>query len=194
VEINFNEVTRLHRNWHHMMRRCHNTADKQYRDYGGRGIYVVPEWQDFHNFCTWALANGAAPGRHLDRTNNDGPYGPNNCRYVTPLVNANNKRNNHKVTAFGETKTLAQWERDPRCVVKAYSIRRRLDSGWDTEEALTLKSAKQRRRRKCSEGHELTEENTYKRASGHLVCAICAKQRAKDRYWTNKQAETDLEH
>ncbi len=35
---------RLYFTWRGMLRRCHNPAFRQYRDYGGRGITVCPEW------------------------------------------------------------------------------------------------------------------------------------------------------
>jgi hypothetical protein len=169
-----------------MIRRCHNPDDKQYGDYGGRGIVVVQEWHDFHTFCVWALANGAQKGKHLDRENNDGPYSPDNCRYVTPTVNANNKRNNHLLAAFGETKTIANWARDPRCVVIDSTIRRRMQAGWAAEDALTLKRASQRLNKPCKNGHNLATGGVYIRKSGYNVCATCARERAKDQYHKNK--------
>jgi hypothetical protein len=185
VEIDFNEVGRLYKVWVNMMQRCSNPKNKQYKDYGGRGIFVVSAWQDFHTFCTWALANGSEKGKHLDRENNDGHYGPDNCRFVTPFVNANNKRNNHLIVAFGESKTLADWARDSRCVVIDSTIRRRLQAGWTPEEALTLKSAKDRVR-PCPSGHLLTPENTYRRKNGDRLCAVCSKEQAKEKYWASK--------
>jgi DNA invertase Pin-like site-specific DNA recombinase len=41
------------------------------------------------------------------------------------------------VTAFGETKNLAQWARDDRCGVKATTVRARLRRGFPPEEAIT---------------------------------------------------------
>lgn len=38
-----------------------------------------------------------------------------NLREFTPKQNANNRSNNTKVSAFGETKTIAEWSEDPRC-------------------------------------------------------------------------------
>ena len=41
------------------------------------------------------------------------------------------------ITAFGETKTVEAWSRDPRCQVGASSLRRRLfDLNWDAQKAL----------------------------------------------------------
>ena len=78
--------------WRGMRRRCYNTKDISYSYYGGRGIKVVERWHDFENFY---LDMGDKPtGMQLDRIDNDGDYGPANCRWVTPTENNNNKRNN----------------------------------------------------------------------------------------------------
>ena len=36
--------TRLHRIHHNMKNRCYNQNFKEYKNYGGRGITVCPEW------------------------------------------------------------------------------------------------------------------------------------------------------
>lgn len=41
-----------------------------------------------------------------------------NLRRYTLKQNANNRKDNRKVFAFGETKTVAEWSEDPRCQVK----------------------------------------------------------------------------
>ncbi|WP_258286790.1 hypothetical protein, partial [Escherichia ruysiae] len=43
-------------------------------------------------FIAWALVNGWQPGLQLDRRDNDGPYSPGNCRFVTRSVNRLNLR------------------------------------------------------------------------------------------------------
>ena len=39
--------TRLYKIWKKMRRRCNNEDDPAYRDYGGRGITVCEDWEDF---------------------------------------------------------------------------------------------------------------------------------------------------
>lgn len=41
------------------------------------------------------------------------------------------------VTAFGETKSTAEWGRDPRCLVGRQTLRTRIQAGWDHETAIT---------------------------------------------------------
>lgn len=123
--------------WNGMNRRCTNPTDGSYARYGGRGIYVCDEWKNFDAFLVWSRASGEAPGLQIDRIDNDGPYSPDNCRWVTPRVQANNRHGNRLVTAFGETKTISQWARDPRAIACRGAIGDRLARGWDAESAIT---------------------------------------------------------
>lgn len=47
---NFNK-TRLYRLWGNMKTRCSNKKAINYSGYGGRGITVCDEWNDFENFA-----------------------------------------------------------------------------------------------------------------------------------------------
>lgn len=79
--------------WANMKKRCGNPKSPQFMDYGGRGIVVCEEWcVSSRAFVAWALANGWKPGLQLDRCDNDGPYSPGNCRFVTRKVNQRNRR------------------------------------------------------------------------------------------------------
>ena len=92
--------------------RCYNKNNKQYKDYGGRGIVVCDEWLGEHgaeNFIKWSLSNGYANNLTIDRIDNDKGYSPNNCRWTTPKEQGNNTRRNHYITYNGETHTLSQW-------------------------------------------------------------------------------------
>jgi len=128
----------MYRAWIGMHRRCYGESSRDMRRlYKDRGIYVCEEWHDVLAFAEWAKENGCAHGLELDRIDNDGPYGPDNCRFVTRKANSRNRRTNVRVTAFGETKCLVEWSEDPRCVVSYATFTRRVRQyGWDPEEAL----------------------------------------------------------
>lgn len=129
----------LYRLWSLIKTRCCNPACEAYPRYGGRGITICNEWKDnFIPFRDWALTNGYEQGLEIDRINNDGNYEPTNCHFVTRRENSNNRRNNKKITAFGETKTVADWSRDRRCVVTSMALYARLSVfQFSPEKALT---------------------------------------------------------
>lgn len=95
--------------WKSMKQRCQNPNCKAYRNYGGRGIKVCNEWQQFDPFLEWALTHGHAKGLDLDRKDNNGNYSPDNCRWVTRRQNVNNRRNTVRITIDGVTLPDTVW-------------------------------------------------------------------------------------
>jgi hypothetical protein len=94
--------------WMHMRRRCNNHASKYYYNYGGRGIRVCEEWD---NYLIFLRDVGRAPSKDysLDRIDVNGNYEPGNVRWATRKEQNNNKRNSIRITINGETKTLQEW-------------------------------------------------------------------------------------
>jgi hypothetical protein len=76
--------------WGAMVARCHNPKNPQYRDYGGRGIAVCPEWRTAKNFMADMMPR--PEGAVLDRIDNNAGYSKQNCRWVTYFENNKNKR------------------------------------------------------------------------------------------------------
>lgn len=140
--------SRLYGVWCGMRQRCLDENHHAYKDYGARGITVCDEWaNDYKVFMDWAFANGydkdAKPHEcTLDRIDNNKGYSPDNCRFVDPIVQANNTRNNRWITYNGETKTLAQWSK--KVGINAFTISDRIERGWTLEEAFTVKPEKGR--------------------------------------------------
>lgn len=87
------EIVRLYRVWTSIMYRCNRKENKQYKNYGARGIKICDEWKDFNNFC---FDVGLRPDEtsHLDRIDNDKGYFKENCRWTSPKINHRNKRTN----------------------------------------------------------------------------------------------------
>ena len=127
---------RLYWVWCQILARCSNPACPAYPIYGGRGITVCAAWRQYRPFAEWAESHGYQQGLEIDRIDNDQGYCPENCRFTTRLVNSNNRRNNHRLTAFGETKTLAAWSRDLRCRVRYSALAMRVQRGVVGEAAL----------------------------------------------------------
>jgi hypothetical protein len=79
----------------HMVSRCYNKNDKDYFNYGERGIKVCAEWlQNRNRFCEWSLANCFENNKKLsiDRIDSDKGYNPDNCRWVGAKEQGRNTR------------------------------------------------------------------------------------------------------
>ena len=88
---------RLYSIWVDMRRRSNQSDNKDYPNYGGRGIKVCEEWDsDYVAFMNWSFNNGYADDLTIDRKDNDGDYCPENCRWVTRAENNRNKRKPYK--------------------------------------------------------------------------------------------------
>lgn len=94
---NKSHKSRLYNVWLGMRQRCNDQNHKSFVNYGGRGIKVCDEWDNFDAFEQWAMSNGYKPDAPygectLDRVNVDGNYEPSNCRWVDAITQAHNKR------------------------------------------------------------------------------------------------------
>lgn len=106
--------TRLYTIWNSMRQRCNNPRCHAYKNYGGRGIGICHEWDDYVAFKDWAILNGydeSAPrGEYtLDRKDVNGDYCPDNCRWANVREQSNNKRNTLVVEHGGEIHSLSEW-------------------------------------------------------------------------------------
>ena len=99
--------TKLYGVWRNMKNRILNPNHKQYKDYGGRGITICPEWtNDYIVFRDWSLNNGYKEGLEIDRRDNDKDYSPENCRFVVRKENVRNKRNTITMKIVNEIREL----------------------------------------------------------------------------------------
>lgn len=90
--------------WLAIKSRCSRPLNKDYPDYGGRGIRVSPEWEaSFEQFLS-DMGQRPTFEHQIDRMDPNGDYEASNCRWVTPTVQREeNKRNLISVTVDGMT-------------------------------------------------------------------------------------------
>lgn len=127
--------SRLHNIWQRMRSRCSNVNSQDYAYYGGRGIRVYPPWdKDYMCFRDWALSNGYRDDLTIDRIDVNKGYCPENCRWTTMKVQANNRTNSRYITCNGETHTIQEWSEIVG--INYQTLYMRFNAGWSPEKAL----------------------------------------------------------
>jgi len=119
--------------WMSMKQRCNNPSNKEFSNYGNRGIKICERWYTFKNF----LADmGNKPGNNfsIERVDNSKGYNPDNCIWGTGFEQANNTRKNVFLDIKGEKNTVAQWCR--LSGVSVQTVHYRLRHGWEHEKAV----------------------------------------------------------
>ena len=126
--------------------------DASYKNYGGRGITIAPEWEDFqvffHHLKTLLDPNAEdiPEGLTVDRKDNDKGYIPGNIRLVPMAVQALNRRSNRVVTINGVTRCLKEWLNILHIPIQ--TVMSRVQRGLSYEEALQHpKNAKIKKRK-----------------------------------------------
>ena len=121
--------------WSRMIGRCYSPQRRDYERWGGRGIRVEERWHTFENFFA-DMGLKPTPQHSLERLDNAGHYGPENCIWATPKQQARNRRNNRLLTHQGETLPIAEWA--DRTGINRKCIQMRLRRGWSVGDALSL--------------------------------------------------------
>jgi hypothetical protein len=119
--------------WSAMRQRCCNPNAPSWANYGGRGITIAPEWDDYATFLH-DVGAAPTPGHSLDRIDSDGNYEPGNVRWANSQQQARNRRSTRLVTFGGVTQSIAAWAEEKG--IPRDTLRSRLQT-WSVEKALT---------------------------------------------------------
>jgi hypothetical protein len=126
--------TKAYRTWVRMLHRCYDPKDDSYPNYGGRGITVCDRWRnDFEAFLA-DVGNPPSEAHSIDRRDNDGNYEPGNVRWVTKMVQDNNRRTCRYLELHGYRLSMAEWAR--LMGVSRKKLWKRLSMGWSVERVL----------------------------------------------------------
>lgn len=129
-------LTSEYNTWSGMKKRCYQESNKQYKNYGGRGIFVCDRWlNSFENFIE---DMGVKPSKEysLDRKNNQLGYSKENCRWATKKEQCRNQRSNVLITYKGESKCVSEWAE--QLGIRREKLNHRVFvAKWDLEKAMT---------------------------------------------------------
>ncbi len=131
-----NTFKKLHWVWTAMKQRCNNSSNKDYPNYGGRGVAICDAWYSFENFHEWALSSGYAKGMTIERINVNGHYEPSNCTWIVNEQQADNRQRSRRFEYRGRQYTVR--ELSNLCQINYLTLRARLVRyGWSVERALS---------------------------------------------------------
>jgi hypothetical protein len=90
----YSEKEHLARLWNGAMSRCTNPKNRDYKNYGGRGITICDDFKNQENFSSYISKHlGKCPnGYTLDRIDNNKGYFPGNLRWATRKEQISNQR------------------------------------------------------------------------------------------------------
>lgn len=179
--------------WQSMRRRCLTPTNKAFKDYGGRGIRICPEWNSYAQF---AADMGERPlGTTIERIDNNGNYEPGNCRWATRKEQQRNRRIARYVTIDG--KQYRAMDLAGKAGVKTDTIIERAEKGLSYRGVISKKKtidmsglalgglANGKRNRAlthCKAGHAFTPENTRITPEGWRNCRTCHRLKMRKVY------------
>jgi hypothetical protein len=119
-----------------MRRRCEVATDKDWKNYGERGIRVCARWSASFDLFWADMGSTYRADLTLDRIDNSQGYNKENCRWATPKQQANNTRANRMLDTPQGRMTLEAAATHYK--IRSVTLHARLYRyGWPLEKALT---------------------------------------------------------
>lgn len=148
------------------MSRCNNPKDKNFHNYGGRGIRF--EFDSLENFVEWSLQNGYQDDYSIERVDVNGNYSPENCKWIPFEEQAKNKRTTPEFHGHKGLTAIAEYKGITNKALQAYIYKKKMT---------------------FEEVYELSKTDPTFRLSLYEKTSIKAKQRKED--W--KLSKEDVE-
>jgi hypothetical protein len=127
--------TKAYRTWNGIRQRCCNPNYHAYKDYGGRGITLCPEWESFEVFYQ-DMGDPPSLKHSIERIRNDEGYSPSNCVWATAREQTRNRRNTIFLKIGEDSKSLGEWA-EQYAVPCQLLYDRVIRLGWEPIRALT---------------------------------------------------------
>lgn len=121
----------------HMIQRCTNPANKDYKNYGGRGIKVCELWLESYEAFLMCMGEKPDPTYTIERLNGNMDYQPSNCVWASKEVQNRNKRDTVFATIDGVIRNVSEWIEKLGLTSNADAVYKRINRGMDPATALT---------------------------------------------------------
>ena len=106
------ENDRIGKIFRDIKQRCYNTNNNSYQWYGAKGIYICDEWlANPKLFEEWSMKNGYADDLTIDRIDENKEYCPENCRWISNVMNAKYKSTTSYICINGVVHSGTDWSK-----------------------------------------------------------------------------------
>lgn len=99
--------------WSNIVDRCTNHKHPSYKNYGGRGIQIIKEWEEspakFIDYIKTTIGHRPSKGHSLDRIDVNAGYQPNNLRWASRVTQSRNRTDNLFIEMNNQTRCLSDW-------------------------------------------------------------------------------------
>lgn len=131
----------LYRRWTFMRGVCYNPRHSDYKSYGGKGVTIGPEFEEFWDFVDIIERRlGPPPNGYLSklsRIDQDGDYTIKNLKWDEAKHVGRRMRRTHMLKYKGKNWSLRDWS--DVTGINYHTLRGRQERGWKPAEILGYK-------------------------------------------------------